>query len=278
MDNSLADEENGSHKHTTAELPWTIETTATQEFNWRRFIGTAPDVDPTNPVEVEQAQYAPDRYLAGKLSQAIDMSVERGSAVRFDFSQGAITVSAEHNQAWVSLRESKLESLALLPLVDEKSGFSFVDDFSATAEPPGATAFHLGGLLWITTLFASRGRLPAGTRIDTNVGLPQRPDLAHLADFPNLDRIVDLLCARPSSLVDVASLLGIPLRFVFAFYSGAMALGWFDPPRSGANVDGDLLESETRSNTRKPNRKLFRRVLTRGQSEPPTQSVSGGNE
>jgi hypothetical protein len=89
----------------------------------------------------------------------------------------------------------------------------------------GLTSRPLEALEWDVALWASRGRLPRGTHLDHPVRLRCWPNLTRLAVPPEAMRIAGLWSRGSISLRDTVRVLGIPQRYVFAFYSACQALG-----------------------------------------------------
>ena len=73
-------------------------------------------------------------------------------------------------------------------------------------------------MLWKLALWSSRGRVSKGTSLSAPVRLRAWPNLPRLMTVPHSLRIAALWVKQPTSLMDTAPKLGIPYRYVFAFY------------------------------------------------------------
>lgn len=82
--------------------------------------------------------------------------------------------------------------------------------------------------------------------------------MTRLLLFPNAMRIAALWIAQPISLLETARHLRISQRFVFSFYSAAVAIGLTQPVRNSENL---LVESPQLQPARRHG--LLRRILDR---------------
>jgi hypothetical protein len=130
-------------------------------------------------------------------------------------------------------------------------------DNSAPLPPEDEKTDHLDVLLWKLALWASRGRVPVGTDLEWPVFLKHWPNLTRLLEPPHATRIASLWAHQHFSLASSAATLGIPQRYVFAFFSGCAALGLAAPTRRAADV---LVEPQAPPPA-KDMRGLFRMLL-----------------
>ena len=103
---------------------------------------------------------------------------------------------------------------------------------------------------------AARGRIPLGTDPSTKVKLKHWPNLTRLQTFPNAMRIASLWSRQPVSLLESATVLGIPQRYVFAFFSAVQVLGLVETLDAESTNQGRL---DGRPVSR--HRNLFRKIL-----------------
>ncbi|MBK1718194.1 hypothetical protein [Thiocystis violacea] len=193
------------------------------ERDTKTFIGSAPDIDPSDREQVAKAQFDPDAYLIGRLSHAVKLARSANRPARLELKHGAITILPHLGQAVIELQQCQLRSLAGIPLAEEQGKVRFVEDVDLVGLPP-ERLWPLDALLWTSALLASRGRVPVGTDLGAEIRLKRWPNLTRLAVCPNAVRITALLSREPISLITAARTLKIPQRFVFAFFSAAEAL------------------------------------------------------
>lgn len=190
----------------------------------RDIIGRAPDIDPGDPLQAASVRFQPDDYLVGRLRQAMTLALRAGQAARVELDHGSITLVPGLNQAHVDLIDVQLRTLATIPLSESTSRIVPRDQVGVR-ESGGLPHTDLETLLWDCALLASRGRVPAGTDLDSPIRLRQWPNLTRLSAFPHAVRITALLTREALSLPEAARRLRIPQRYVFAFFTAADTLG-----------------------------------------------------
>jgi hypothetical protein len=195
------------------------------ERNSNAYIGSAPDIDPEDPKQVADAQYDPEDFFQGYLKRALSIAETESRDVRIGNQRGSIRIQGQCKSILVEMSENLLRTLSVVPVMNGAVSITRLkghEPLLATAE---RKLISSDALLWKTTLWASRGRVPCGTSLTESVYLRQWPNMPRLYVFPHALRIAALLIKEPHSLVDIAKVLGIPQRNVFAFYSATYAIG-----------------------------------------------------
>ncbi|WP_398307475.1 hypothetical protein [Zoogloea sp.] len=227
-------------------------------------VGSLPDADLDDPVARAGIYYAPEHFLQGLVARAISHAREIGRPVRIDDASGtALVLDPRKGQAWTARSPNALRALAQLPT---RGTLHMARQAPDAAFPQGAGPRTLEGLEWDLALWASRGRLPQGTNVDHPIRLKSWPNLTRLAVPPEAMRIAGLWSRSSLSLRDTAHALGIPQRYVFAFYSACSALGHVEPtvtpPTAAApRPPGPLLTLPSDGPMVQPPRGRFKRLL-----------------
>ncbi len=202
-------------------------------------VGSLPDADLDDPVSRAAIYYAPEHFLQGLVARAIAHAREIGRPVRIDDASGAALVLAPRDgQAWTTRSPNALRALAQLPT---RGTLHMASQAPDAALPEGASPRQLEGLEWDLALWASRGRLPRGTSLEHPIRLKNWPNLTRLAVPPEAMRIAGLWSRSSLSLRDTVRILGIPQRYVFAFYSACAALGHVEQIAPPATPGGPRL-------------------------------------
>lgn len=81
-------------------------------------------------------------------------------------------------------------------------------------------------MIWKIALWTARGRLNQRMDPEKVYKLKERPDFSRLIEIPHASEITELWFDHRLSALDVVRILNVPQRYVFAFMSGADALGW----------------------------------------------------
>lgn len=222
----------------------------------KAFVGTAPDIDPANKLHVSKIQYDPDKFLQSHLKRSFITSDKENCCVVLRTPQGSIEVFPEHHGVAVNFGESHLRTISSIPLANNTfsvSTFEYEGEFEETDE---SLRMSRDALLWKSALWASRGRVPTGTKLGMPTFLRDWPNMTRLLLFPHALRIAALWAREPHSLPETATALGIPQRYVFSFYSAANAINLAGITKR--NVDTLLKPPPIRKN---PRRGLFGRIL-----------------
>lgn len=112
--------------------------------------------------------------------------------------------------------------------------------------------------IWTTSLLTSRGRLPVGTDFNQNLELKYWPNLTRVENTPHMMQVAAMFHKQSSSLEKAPKDLGIPQKYVFAFYNAALSL---DIIKSGAS-DNNSPSAENDEGMDK-NKGFFSRLLKR---------------
>ncbi len=227
------------------------------------YVGSMPDVDLDDLAARSAIYYTPEHFLQGVIARAISHAREIQRPVRIDDPNGAaLYLDPRNGLAYQARSANALRALAQLPTRGTVS-LSRVESSDAPALESLAGR-SLEALEWDVALWASRGRIPVGTHLDHPVRLLAWPNLTRLAVPPEAMRIAGLWSKGGISLRDTVRLLGVPQRYVFAFYSACLALGHVEQlssPGAVAVARHNALAVGTVEAGAPPMRGLFKRIL-----------------
>lgn len=227
------------------------------------YVGSMPDVDLDDLAARSAIYYTPEHFLQGVIARAIAHAREIQRPVRIDDPNGAaLYLDPRSGLAYQARSANALRALAQLPTRGTVS-LSRVESSDAPAIESLAGR-SLEALEWDVALWASRGRVPVGTHLDHPVRLLAWPNLTRLAVPPEAMRIAGLWSKGGISLRDTVRLLGVPQRYVFAFYSACLALGHVEQlssPGAVAVARHNALAVGTVEAGAPPMRGLFKRIL-----------------
>jgi hypothetical protein len=192
--------------------------TETQE---RSFVGTAPDIDPDDPAQLTKIYYNPDHYLQGHVQQALNTAIRYNKNVSIGGPWPAIDLMIENQRVLVDAGERQLRPYSTLPDATLELDLQMHDQNRPVT---GRREYSLYAFIWQSALWASRGRLPEGTSLTQPIYLRRWPNFSRLVVTPHALAITALWTRQPRSVIDTATSLNIPQRYVFAFYSAAKAV------------------------------------------------------
>lgn len=219
-------------------------------------IGSAPDIDGADPKQFPRVQFDPGSYLLGHVVQAVELTKKKDLPVRLEHPRGGMTFYPDGKDVLVEMSERQLYILSSVPIQSRDVSIKTLK--APPVKGPGAESMSQSALLWQLTLWSARGRIPQTIQPTDLVVLRHWPNMTRLQGFPHAIRIAALLMQGPRSLIDTAAVLGVPQRFVFAFYSAASVVGLAMPSRRSADK---LFQAELPQQHR--NQGLFRRILNR---------------
>lgn len=256
--NNIAAKDISRDKKTRASTPLTHHAAMLlEEQDSKILIGTAPDIDPNDPEQLNHVQYDPRDFLQNQIDHGCQTAFERKRHVRLDTSRGAIDFYPDGHRILVNFNESQLRTLSVVPIARSELSLSILDENEPKPENPQLIT-NKEALVWKTALWASRGRVPTGICLDTPVFIRRWPNMTRLQLSPHALRIAALWSQQPHSLLMTAKTLNIPQRHVFGFFSAAHALNLASTTRRAVDslLEPTPLETNQRQN-------LFGRILNR---------------
>lgn len=197
-----------------------------------RYCGTQPEVDLADDDAVERIRYDPQAHLFGDVLDAMEASRRTRRPVRMELNGGQIFYFPTSDRLMSTLARDALAGICLERANRAKSQThilntkeaSLVEDEVAKADVQAEGE----ALLWELALLTAQGRLPHEVDVHKPLALRHWPNLTRVTWLPDGVRIAALWHERPSSLNETVEVLKVPQRHVFAFYSGAAALGLID--------------------------------------------------
>lgn len=188
------------------------------------FVGTSPDIDPTDKEQLSKIYYDPSLYLQGAFQKALNEAERLKKSVTLEGPWPKIHIFLDQGMVSVCAREKQLRPYCTLPNATHKIRLHPLDGGADPHAPPEAYRCSIKTFLWQLSLWASRGRLPDGTDITQPVYLRHWPNFTRMTITPHAMAITALWANEPHTLIETARTLKIPQRYVFAFYSAASTL------------------------------------------------------
>ena len=231
------------------------------EKEFRSLVGSAPDIDPGNADQRASVCFNPDDYMLGHISKVFAEARNNGSAIRLEDSWSTLTVFPGQDMVATELKDPQLRTVYVMSNRPKDMRQTVLDagraDREYRAMEEKQALQDMDAFLWKLALWTSRGRIPDGTSLSVPVFLRHWPNMTRLLLPPHALRITALWAYRPHSLIQTASALRIPQRFVFALYSAATVLDLVGPCRRSSDM---LVEPSTAASE---NRSVLARILQR---------------
>lgn len=214
--------------------------------------GAMEDAVYLDPKRRSELFYEPDETLQGVLRQACQRAREASCPVRLDLGGQTMMVLAGGRQVISDAREHRLRPLCAISTARRLAALQDArEDELPNMQPLDPRLHSSDRMLWIVSLWASRGRVPIGTDLDAPVSLANWPSFSRLLIPPHGMQIAALWTTHPQSLMQTAKLLAIPHRYVFALYSACLTLGLIEmvpaaKPATATRSDETPLPAEKR--------------------------------
>lgn len=198
----------------------------TEEFIFENF-GNLPDIDLSKPEERRRVFINTEGMLIEKMLEAVKGAKSDSKPVEIVGLPGKMVVLPETGKFVFSFTNEFLNQLALTKFGFGELSLQQLEEFHADSDE---TLYdqEIESLIWELAIWTARGRLFHGIEPEKAIQLIQAPDFEQFLSIPRGEEIAELWSGRKISAVDVAGILDVPQRFVFAFMSGIFSLGWFE--------------------------------------------------
>jgi hypothetical protein len=242
-----------------------------QRFN--SYLGSRPDIDPSNPAQLQSLFYEPREYLQGHIERACQLALASRRAIAMETPWKTIIVLPEQRLIRVDADEAQLRAACGIPfrkitsletgadLDQSVSKISELDDRHVAQLLEEGKCVSLDGFVWKVALWSSKGRIPWSVDIRQQAYLIRWPNFPRLLITPHAMRIAALLHQKPCNLFEAARALGIRQQYVFAFFSAAFAQGLTET-RPVPDVPKKVAESTPQPEKAARN-SLLRKILNR---------------
>lgn len=188
--------------------------------------GNLPDVNLDSASERRRVYFNLDGLLLPWIKRCIKAGNASGKPQQVVGVPGALFYLPEDKEFLVTL-----DSDLLLQLTRTRFGFEEISllEREPDAELPKGRRVAADELLWQLALFTARGRLPDTLSAEEPRLLNSIPDFERLLETPHARSIAELWQSQRLSAQNIASMLGVPQRFVFSFLVAADAIGLYCP-------------------------------------------------
>lgn len=188
------------------------------DTNNSSFASSRPDIDLNNLELLTNISYKTDDYLQGKLFNIYNNPKYNHIKTAYCF----IIYNKNNHTAHVSVNDRTLQNISSIATLSVDCSMAHIEHLSEQEPMQWEDADKV---LWRVSIWASRGRLPLlFNDLDKEFTLVQWPNLTRFIMTPHAMEIAALWSKKPINLRKSLLLLRIPQRYVFSFYSAAIAL------------------------------------------------------
>lgn len=192
-------------------------------------IRLAENFNPDNPIQAAKFQYQPEQTLQGYFQHAYFSALQKQQNIELRGVWRPITILYKSKQLRVEKNFRHLYALSGMLFDKSNVSITALDD-SVDCEPSlNETVLPAEPFLWKLAMRTSRGRVPTDTSFTAPIKLIRWPNFTRTIITPHALRIAALWAKQPTSLMDTASYLAVPLPHVFMFYTAAVSLNFVTP-------------------------------------------------
>jgi len=278
MHNNIVHKNNGTHNNIVHKLQKTIkrERSGSTRFDQYRYsanfltedadlehidIRQASRFSLDNPEQIATFQYQPEQTLQGYFQQAYFTALQKQQNVVLKGVWRPITIFYKSKQLKVEKNFRHLYALSGMRFDKSEVSISTLENsIDIDCEPNlDETVLPAEPFLWKLAMRTSRGRVPADTDFTSPIKLIRWPNFTRIIITPHALRIAALWAKQPTSLMDTANCLAVPLQHVFMFYTAAVSLNFVAP----AITEKDRPPAVAPPVKRHRYRKVFQNLLER---------------
>lgn len=182
----------------------------------------------------DEVFFNPSATLLGIFREAMKLTTEGGVAKIAGLGPYPIYLGVHGNFTSTAMHEPYLRALCARAVDASPISVELIElERKAIGMSEDPRLRRLDDMLWRISLWSSRGRVPAGTSLTAPVRLRSWPNIPRLMMVPHGMRIAALWVTQPSGLLDTAQKLGVPYRFVFAFYCACQSFDLVEQQAAG---------------------------------------------
>jgi hypothetical protein len=197
------------------------------EHDFNDIIGRYVGLDLNSTEARYQAVYNTKHYYQSYVQIAYQACQQKLQTLQLNCTICSPLIILPHsNEVWINTNDRLLKEISGVWLNPKNISITPVDKIHLPNGDDVEKIQEMGAFLWKLALWTSKGRYPATIDIDNPIYLQHWPDFTRYIVTPHALRISSLLVVKgPDTLINIAQLLNIELRYVYVFISAAHALG-----------------------------------------------------
>lgn len=197
----------------------------TNRFYAQKYVGLTPDINFAEPEALKQVQINPQSYFFYYLKQAFALSKEKMKTACVKTVYGIFYVDALQKVIYHEKTAEQIINIHKIPFYkDTQISIPKFKREEITAIH-AMNKFDYEPFVWLSSINASKGKIPTHVNCNAPIKLVAWPDLTKLVVFKHSIRIIALWSRGKYSLRQTGQLLKIPQRYPLTIYTAMHALG-----------------------------------------------------
>ncbi len=188
----------------------------------QKYVGINPDVDFSDSSQVKKVQFNVNNYFFKYLKDAYDLSKLKKKTACIKTVYGVFYVDATTKLIYHKKTAEEIINIHKIPFYKDSKVFL---PKLKRGELQKLHQFDYEPFVWLSSINASKGKIPDDSNFSTPVKLTAWPDLTKLVVFKHAIRIISLWSRGVYSLQHTGKLLNIPQRYPLTVYTALNALG-----------------------------------------------------
>jgi len=197
-------------------------------FYAQKYVGLNPDIDFTLNEQLEKVQMNPKNYFFYYLKDAYGLSKAKKRITCVKTVYGVFYIDAQNKVIYHDKTADEIKSIHKIPFYKDTQvtvpKFKR-EEFNQVLQ---LNQFDYEPFVWLSSINASKGKIPIDVDFNAPVNLVAWPDLTKLLVFKHAIRIIALWSRGVYSLKHTGKLLKVPQRYPLTVYTALHALGLID--------------------------------------------------
>lgn len=239
-----------------------------QQLNENRFasfIGMMMDIDFNDEAQLADSSYSPRDYYQGYVLATFKVAKTKGRVLQLNSSWKPLLIFPRSNEVWLDADDQQLRAFSSVEL-NKATGVKLSVSAASTElqdiKQKPECFYDMDAFIWKLAIWTSRGRYPEIIDVKRPVFLLRWPNFTRSIITPHALRMTALLVHEPKTMLSIAEGLRIKPQYVFAFISGAYALGLVRQPMKTTKEEDEVVVSRPVAISAKK-KGLLSRILSR---------------
>jgi len=196
-----------------------------KRFYAQKYVGLNPDIDFDTEVQVKKIQMNPQNYFFHYLKKGYVLSKANNRITCVKTVYGTFYIDASDKVILHHKTAEEIFNIHKIPFYKDTKVFIPKLKRRDRNALNGLNQFDYEPFVWLSSINASKGKIPKDINFNVPIKLLAWPDLTKLVVFKNAIRIIALWSRGVYSLKHTGNLLNIPQRYAMTVYTALDALG-----------------------------------------------------